>query len=103
MSSEVVLVVFVYVNSGMEAEFRRFETEAARVIRKYGGKIERVIRPLDSAGQEPPPHEVHVVTFPSLDRFESYREDPELADLAPLRLSAIARTEITVGRDGEPY
>ena len=29
--------------------------------------------------------------------------DPELRALAPLRESAIARTEVTVGIDGEPY
>ena len=40
---------------------------------------------------------------PSAAGFEAYRADPELLALAPLRESAIARTEVIVGTDGEPY
>jgi hypothetical protein len=43
------------------------------------------------------------VSFASPAAFEAYRADPELRALAPLRESAIARTEVTVGVDGEPY
>lgn len=99
----VVLVVRLFVRPGREATFREFETEAARVMRRYGGRIDRVIRPTGPAGEGPLPHEIHVVSFPSLERFEAYREDRRLAELAPLRRSAIARTEVTIGEEGEPY
>jgi len=99
----VVLIVELFVHPGREAEFHRFETEAARIMRRHGGRIERVIRPTGPARTEPLPHEIHVVAFPSPAAFEAYRADPELTALAALRESAIARTEVTLGEDAEPY
>ncbi len=43
------------------------------------------------------------MSFGSAAGFEAYRADPELKALGPLRESAIARTEVVVGTDGEPY
>jgi hypothetical protein len=98
-----VLLVQLFVHMGREAEFRRFETEAARIMRRHGGRIDRVIRPTGPARGDALPHEVHLVSFPSAAGFEAYRADPELRALGALRESAIARTEILVGIDGEPY
>ena len=103
MSSRVILVASLFTHPGQEVEFRQFETEAARIMRKYGGCIECVIRPRASVPPGSTPHEIHVVSFPSMEQFEAYRGDLELAKLAPLRQSAIARTEITIGGEGEPY
>ena len=99
----IVLLVQLFVHPGRTAEFRRFETEAARIMRRHGGRIDRVIRPTGPARGEAVPHEIHLVSFPSTAAFEAYRTDPELAALAPLRESAIARTEVTMGTDGELY
>jgi hypothetical protein len=38
-----------------------------------------------------------------MERFEAYRKDDGLAKLASLRQSAIARTAIIIGEEGEPY
>jgi uncharacterized protein (DUF1330 family) len=103
MNSEIIMVVSLFIHPGREVEFRQFETEAARIMQKYGGCIQRVIRPTVSVSQEPPPHEIHVVSFPSMERFEAYRKDDSLAKLAPLRQTAIARTAIIIGEAGEPY
>jgi antibiotic biosynthesis monooxygenase (ABM) superfamily enzyme len=103
MSSSVVLVVSLFIHPGREAEFHQFETEAAHIMGKYGGRIERVIRPIVSVQPESSPYEVHIVSFPSIERFEAYRGDSGLVRLAPLRQSAIARTEIIIGEEGEPY
>ena len=70
---------------------------------KYGGRIDRVIRPTVSGQPGSPPHEIHIVSFPSLGQFEAYRGDTELAKLAPLRQVAIARTEVVIGEEGESY
>ena len=99
----IVLLVELFVHPGRVAEFRRFETEAARIMRRRCGRIERVIRPTDPARGDALPHEIHLVSFPSAAGLEAYRTDPKLRALAPLRESAIARTEVTVGTDGEPY
>ena len=98
-----MLLVYLYVHPGREADFRRFEREAARIMARHGGAIERVIRPLASPAGPPPPHEIHVVVFPRREAFAAYRADPELAGLAALRQAAIARTEVTEGEPGEPY
>ena len=99
----IVLLVELFIHPGRAAEFRRFETEAARIMRRHGGQIDRVIRPTGRAAGDPLPHEIHVVSFPSAAGFDRYRSDPELAALAPLRESAITRTEVTVGTEGEAY
>ena len=102
-SPRIVLLVELFVHPGRVAEFRRFETEAARVMRRHGGRIERVIRPTGPARGDALPHEIHLVSFDSAAGLEAYRGDPELRALAPLREAAIARTEVTIGTDGEPY
>jgi antibiotic biosynthesis monooxygenase (ABM) superfamily enzyme len=99
----LVLLVELFVHPGREAEFRRFETEASRIMRRHGGRIDRVIRPTGPAQGGDLPHEVHVVSFANPAGLDAYRADPELAALAPLRAAAIARTRVTMGTDGEPY
>ncbi|MGE0823089.1 MAG: hypothetical protein AB7G75_08905 [Candidatus Binatia bacterium] len=103
MSAKVILMVSLFIYHGRETELRQFETAASRIMRKYGGHIERVIRPIDAVPRNPLPYEVHIVTFPSMEQFQAYRGDAELAGLAALRQSAIARTEILIGEEGEPY
>ena len=103
MSSAIVVVVCLFARPGQETAFRRFETEAARIIRRHGGRIDRVIRPTASSRSDVLPREIHVVSFPSLERFEAYRGDRDLAELAPLRESAIHRTEITIGKEAHAH
>jgi uncharacterized protein (DUF1330 family) len=102
-NSRIILVVHLFIHPGREVEFRQFETEAAQIMQKYGGRIERVIRPTVSVQSDPLPHEIHIVSFPSTERFEAYRGDSDLAKLTSLRQYAIARTEIVIGKEGEPY
>ena len=99
----IVLLVQLFIHPGRAAEFRRFETEAARIMGRHGGRIDRVIRPTGPGPADALPHEVHLVSFASAAGFEAYRADPELRALGALRESAIARTEVLVGTDGEPY
>lgn len=99
----VVLVVSLYVRPGQEGAFRAFESAAARIMGRYGGRIERVIRPVEMTPVGELPHEVHLVSFPDGAAFAAYRADAELAGLAALRQMAIARTEILIGHEGEPY
>src|SRR5262245_31973192 len=103
MKSGIVVVASLFIHPGREIEFRQFETEAARIMKKYGGHIERVIRPTVSGQSGSSPHEIHIVSFANLESFEAYRGDTDLAKLAPLRQTAIARTEIIIGEEGEPY
>jgi uncharacterized protein (DUF1330 family) len=103
VSSGILLVVNLYVESGREDEFRRFETHAARIMRSHGGQIEKVIRPTLSLSGEPLPHEIHLLSFPSMEHLAAYRSDPILASFAGLRELAIKTTTITIGEEIEPY
>lgn len=103
MRSGIVAIVSLYIHAGREEQFRRFETAAARIMRRYGGRIERVFAPHPPSSRESGAHEIHIVTFPELAQLEAYRRDAELAELAPLRQEAIARTEIVYCDEAEPY
>ncbi len=103
MSETVLLLARLFIHPGREREFREFETAAARIMARYGGRIERVIRPLSATPEDPLPHEIHLVSFPSQEQFDAYRADAELAGLAALRQTAIVRTELVIGGEGEAY
>jgi uncharacterized protein (DUF1330 family) len=102
VAQSLVLVVTLEVRRRAAAEFHRYETEAAAIMRTYGGRIERVIE-LDSEPDAENFREIHVVTFPDAESLDSYRLDPRLTVLAPLRKGAIAHTQIARGRDGSLY
>ena len=103
MDTGILIVARLFIHPGREVEFRQFEMEAARIMARHGGRIERVIRPLSAIPASPLSHEIHLVSFPSQEHFEAYRADAELAGLAALRQRAIARTELVIGCEGEAY
>jgi uncharacterized protein (DUF1330 family) len=98
MGTKLTIVAALYIHAGYEAEFEQFETQAASIMRRYGGAVERRIGFANAAGDENP-HEVHVVTFPNEQSFERYRSDPDLLALADLRNRAIRKTTIWRGQD----
>jgi uncharacterized protein (DUF1330 family) len=103
MSNRLILLVSLYIHPGQEVAFREFESAAARIMGRYGGRVERVMRPGRVVPEGAVPHEVHLVSFPDEAALAAYRADVELAGLAALRQAAIARTEILFGVEGEPY
>ena len=94
----VTLVAALYIHPGREAEFDRFETAAARIMRRHGGALDRRIRIARAAGDNLP-HEVHIVSFPDDASLQRYRTDPDLQGLAELRTSAIRETVVWMGSD----
>ena len=102
MESPIYRVVSLWVRSGAVAEFEAYERKASRIMRKYGGSIEKVIR----TGQEnspDTPFEIHVVSFPDQERFAAYRADVELLSLATERELAILKTVVVPGVGGPAY
>jgi hypothetical protein len=97
----VTLVAILTVRRAALEQFRAFERQAAAVMQAHRGRIERtVVAPDDSPELV---REVHVVVFPDAGAFEAYRADARLATLAPLRESAVVRTELLIGEDGPDY
>ena len=102
MQSPIYRVVSLWVRSGAVAEFEAYERKAARIMRKYGGSIEKVIR----TGQENSPDmpfEIHLVSFPGQEQFAAYRADLELLSLVTDRESAILKTVVVPGVGGPAY
>jgi len=98
----LTLVALLYIHPGHETEFEQFESAAARIMRRYGGALERRIgRTAEAASDQP--HEVHVVTFPDQRSFANYRADEELRALADLRARAIRNTLIVQGVELTPW
>ena len=63
----LTLVVALFVHPGRDAEFAQFEEQAADIMRRYGGRIDR------------------------------YQRDPDIVALADVRARAIRRTIVWRG------
>jgi RimJ/RimL family protein N-acetyltransferase/uncharacterized protein (DUF1330 family) len=92
------VVVRLWIHPGRVAEFEAYEHKAAHIMQRYGGAVQKVVRASTvDVWPDGQPFEVHVLGFPSLEAFHSYRADPELAGLAAERSAAISRTEVSLG------
>ena len=100
--NRLLIVAILTIHSGADDSLREYETEAARIMAKYGGVIERTMVVEPPAAEERM-REVHLLSFPNHDAFARYRADADLSALAGLRLSCIAHTEILFGREGPNY
>lgn len=98
----MTLVVILTVRRGQLEAFRAFETQAAAIMARYGGVIERTVVIPPGSGTDSL-REVQIVTFPDAESFVSYREDADLQRAAPLREMSVEETEILVGEDGPDY
>src|SRR5436853_6417133 len=85
-----------------QAEFEAYERKAARIMRKYGGSIEKVIR-TGQEGWSENPFEIHVVGFPDQEKFAAYRADQEVASIAADREAVILKTIAITGIAGPTY
>jgi uncharacterized protein (DUF1330 family) len=102
MADSFVLLIGLWIARGREDDFERFEKSAFVIVARHGGTLARRLALRDGPGSDAP-NEMHVVTFPSREAYESYRSDPELAALAALRARAIVRTVIWEGVDLPPF
>jgi uncharacterized protein (DUF1330 family) len=98
----MTLVAIITVRKAAVDKFRAFESHAAKVMKKHGGRIERTVVVVADGSPELI-REIHVVTFPSEAAFTAYRKDEQLAELAHLRDESVVHTELFVGEDGPSY
>lgn len=81
--------------------FDEYERAATAIMSDHGGKITAAFETVkndDNSGEE-----VHMVEFPGLQDFESYRNDSRLQDLRNTREKAISSTEIGIGVCNKKY
>ncbi len=100
----VYILVRIWIHSGLEAEFEAYETNASRIMARYGGVIECAIRtseaPRDGSNG---PFEVHVLKFPSRDLYDAYLDDTERRSLSSERARIVTNSDSLVGVPGPVY
>ena len=102
MTKRLTIIAALYLHPGREAEFAKFETAAAEIMRRYGGILERRIGVAPSSGENLP-YEVHILSFPDERSFQGYRTDPDLEVLRDLRALAIRETVLWFGTELAAY
>jgi uncharacterized protein (DUF1330 family) len=98
MNTPITLIVALFIHPERRAEFENFETQAAEIMSRVGGRIERRIG-CSNKDDASAPDEVHLVTFPDEDSYNRYRESPEIKALASLRAIAIRKTFVWRGTE----
>ena len=98
------ILVRLWIHGGLETEFEAYERKVSRIMVRYSGVIERVIRTSGAADdRSDEPFEVHVLKFPSRDLYDAYRDDAERRSLNGERAGIITNTDILVGTPGPTY
>jgi uncharacterized protein (DUF1330 family) len=97
-----VVVASLWIREGRVAEFEAYERKASRIMKRYGGTIERAVR-IEAGTALDRPFEVHLVSFPSPAMFDAYRADTELITLSHEREAVITKSLVLVGASGPAY
>ena len=98
------ILVRLWIHKGRETKFEAYESKVARIMARYGGVIERAIRTTrmpDGGSDEP--FEIHLLKFPSRDRYDAYLNDAERRSLSGERAGIITNSDIVVGTPGPAY
>jgi len=99
----VYVLVRLWIHKGREAEFEAYERKVSSIMARYGGAIERTIRPLTRSDTGDEPFEIHVLKFPSRDLYDTYLDDPERRSLSGERSGTIKDADAVVGASGPTY
>jgi hypothetical protein len=84
----VTYVLVVQLPAEGVASFQRYESAVLPLLAEHHGTLERRLQTQDHQT------EVHVVSFPSIDYFERYRNDPRRVGHSHLLQESNARVEI---------
>nr|WP_298793470.1 hypothetical protein [uncultured Allomuricauda sp.] len=77
-NQEIVNVAVIYLKDGEEARFEEYKKKGGAILEKYGGKIERIIKPTMLAeGDLELPSEIHFARYPNIEVFNKFNEDSE--------------------------
>jgi antibiotic biosynthesis monooxygenase (ABM) superfamily enzyme len=103
-SPPLYILVRLWIRKGLETEFEAYERKVSRIMVRYGGVIERVIRTSGASDERSDePFEVHVLRFPGRELYEAYRDDAERRSLSGERDGIVTNTDIFVGTPGPTY
>ncbi len=95
----VYLTLLVYLRDGKESSFLEYENKMVPLLKKYGGRLEFRLKTMkNNAVVQEEPDEIHIVSFPSHDDYERYRQDPGREALSGLFTDSVARAQLFEGQ-----
>jgi uncharacterized protein (DUF1330 family) len=103
MIQPIYIVASLWIREEALEAFEAYERKASQIMRRYGGSIERTMRPATASDGAERPFEIHLLRFPSDELFERYRADSELKALSVEREAVITRTLLLTGSEGPAY
>lgn len=94
----IQIIAFIYAGSRGVAGIREYETKALSILKQHAGVLLSASSCSNASqtDQAKQPDEIHVIQFPDIAAFESYKADPGLAELTALRSTCISRTELYI-------
>jgi uncharacterized protein (DUF1330 family) len=96
---EVRLLVQLWAHLDQGADLADIEDGLVDIASRHGAVLERRDRavPLEGfSGDAPPPDEVHVITFPSMEALRAYVDDPARAEVASRLPGALAARSVWI-------
>ncbi len=83
----IQIIALLYASKHGIEGLRKFESQAITILREHSGELISASSNADKSDDDP--DEIHVIQFPDAAKFESYKNDPRLADLGSLKLGAV--------------
>jgi uncharacterized protein (DUF1330 family) len=96
----IYLTQLIYIHEGKEGTFHQFEDFALALLEKYQGKLLLRLRPLPEqliAGELEVPYEIHLVSFPTENDFESFKQDKEREHFLHLKDASVSKILLIQG------
>ncbi|MGH1336573.1 MAG: hypothetical protein ACRBFS_10625 [Aureispira sp.] len=73
---EIINVALIYLKEGEATRFEEYKRKGGAILEKYGGKIERIIKPkMLAKGEIELPDEIHFARYPNLETFNKFNKD----------------------------
>ena len=88
----IQIVVLIYAGDDGVNGIRNYESLVIPILREHSGVL--VSASSHSARDESEPDEIHIIQFPSLDRFNAYKNDGRVVALANRRNRNIGKTQV---------
>ena len=95
----ISIFVHLWCVPNRHAEFRAYEDAALAIFSSHGGQVLEILRPDAALSSANAPDEIHRLRVESLDEWQAFRADEQLATLADERAACIAHTQVFVCPD----
>jgi uncharacterized protein (DUF1330 family) len=95
--SVIQIVVLIKIKS-LE-KFGDYENKAISIMAEYSGNLISAFRPNEIESTDTEANEVHILEFPSIEKFNAYRVSSKIKSLVNLRDQAIEKTTVYLSNE----